>query len=74
MSTPGGERAKAFVEQILADHEWIGITSTKPDAYDRYLVDVFVPNENDRGQGILDRGLFLNRLLVDEGLAKRVDY
>ena len=74
MGTPQGERAKAYVDQILSGHEWIGITSTKPDAYDRYLVDVFVPNENDRDQAILDRGRFLNQMLVDEGLAKRVDY
>ena len=74
MGRPEGERAKAFAEQILRGHEWIGITSTKPDAYDRYLVDIFVPNENDRDQAILDHGLFLNQLLVNEGLAERVDY
>ena len=74
MDMPEGQRAKVCVEQILDGHEWIGITSTKPDAYDRYLVDVFVPNENDRDQDILDRGRFLNQLLVDEGWAKRVDY
>ncbi len=74
MGSPGGERSKTFVEKILDGHDWIGITSTKPDAYDRYLVDVFVPNEDDRDQGILDRGRFLNQMLVDEGLAMRVEY
>ena len=74
MGTTEGERAKTFVEQTLSGHDWIAITSTKPDAYDRYLVDVFVPNENDHGQQIADRGRFLNQMLLDEGLARRVDY
>ena len=74
LGSPDGERAKVFVEQALAINEWIGITTTKPDAYDRYLVDVFIPNNNDRDQVIIDRGRYLNKMLVDEGLAKRVDY
>lgn len=74
MPTKEGKRAKAFVETVLAEHKWIGITSTKPDAYDRYLVDVFIPNENDRDQRIVDHGRFLNQMLLDEGLARRVDY
>lgn len=43
-----------------------------PNAFDRYLVNVFVPNDND--QDILDHGRFLNQMLVDEGLATHVDY
>jgi endonuclease YncB( thermonuclease family) len=74
LGTPGGDSAKRFVEQTLSSHEWIAITSTKPDAYDRYLVDVFVPNAKDHGQQIVDRGRYLNQMLLDEGLAKRVDY
>jgi hypothetical protein len=71
--TGDGERAKTFVEAALEGLELIGIT-TKPDAYDRYIADIFIPNENDHGQQIVDRGRYLNQMLVDEGLARRVEY
>lgn len=74
LGTKAGKRAKAFVEIALADHAFVGITSTKPDAYDRYLVDVFIPNENDRGQDIIDHGRCLNQVLLEEGLAKPASY
>jgi len=74
LGTPDGNRAKVFVDYALADHNWIAITTTKPDAYDRYIADIFIPNENDHGQQIVDRGRYLNQMLVDEGLARRVEY
>ena len=74
LGTPAGERAKVFVEQATNEHDWIGVTSTKPDAYDRDLGDVFIPNAKDHGQQIVDRGQYLNQMLLDQGLARRVDY
>ena len=47
------------------------ITTTKVDLYDRYLTDVFVmPGEADLGRVARD-GRFVNRELVEEGLARR---
>tara|TARA_B100000700_G_scaffold278485_1_gene326640 strand:+ start:1082 stop:1186 length:105 start_codon:yes stop_codon:yes gene_type:complete len=34
---------------------------------------VFIPNETDRDQRIVDHGRFLNQMLLDEGLDTRVD-
>jgi endonuclease YncB( thermonuclease family) len=37
------ESAKAYVETLLAPGDEVTLCSTKPDKYDRYLADVFVP-------------------------------
>jgi endonuclease YncB( thermonuclease family) len=72
MDTPEGQRARRFVEGALRKCPVLAITTTKPDKYDRYLADVFyLPGENDVNV-VLEQGLFLNRELIEVGLAKRV--
>ena len=69
MTTRAGRRAKQFVGRILGFSEKAGaqpvevlITTTKvPDKWDRYLVDLYFEKDG--------REIYLNRLLLDEGLA-----
>ena len=62
----------------------VAVTTTRPDKYDRYLVDVFyderLTGEAQDGRGgdagsraaeVLRTGAFLNRRLVEEGFASR---
>jgi len=52
-----GVLAKRFVDKALKGSEYVTITTSKSDKFDRYLVDVFV------------KDTFLNQSLVDAGLA-----
>jgi len=57
IAAPEGKVAKRFVEGLLAEDKRITICTTKPDKYDRYLADVFLPLP---GQS----PLFLNNALL----------
>lgn len=72
MDTPDGQRARRFVEGALRKCPVLAITTTKPDKYDRYLADVFYLPEEKNADVVLETGLFLNRELIEAGLAKRV--
>lgn len=72
LDTPEGRRAKRFVEAALRNAPVLAVTTTKPDKYDRYLADIFYLADETDPQTVLDQGHFLNRTLIDAGLAKRV--
>ena len=72
MDTPEGQRARRFVEAALRKCSVLGITTTKPDKYDRYLADVFYLETESDAHVVLAQGTFLNRELIEVGLAKRV--
>ena len=55
--TPEGQTAKKFVEDALAGLDFIEITTTKPDKWDRYLSDIWIGEIN------------LNKQLLDYGYA-----
>jgi len=64
MNTPAGRAAKRYVERQLREVREVTIATTKPDKYDRYLADVFIPRpEEDGGE------LYLNNALLAEGHA-----
>lgn len=63
--TPEGKKAKAFIERELAQVPYIILTSSRSDKYDRYLADVWY------GEGEGEK--YLNGLLLDEGLAERME-
>ena len=72
MITPEGRHARAFVAEALSEVDFVGITTTKPDKYHRYLADVFyLPGCEDADQ-VVGEGRFLNRDLVEAGLAHRM--
>ena len=70
ISTPEGRRALQWVADRLAGV--VGVTTTKPDKYDRYLADVFYLEGTDEPEGVVREGRFLNGELLKKGLAKRL--
>jgi hypothetical protein len=65
MDTPEGKQAADFVRSRIKTADQIVLTSSKSDKYDRYLADIYFTDPN--GQEI-----FLNNLLLQEGLAVRM--
>lgn len=62
ISTPEGQKAKAFVKKLLTPGHEVLITTTKsPDKWDRYLTDLYFEKDG--------REIYLNRLLLDKGWA-----
>ena len=66
LSTAEGKAAKRFAESLFRPGTEVTISTTKPDKYDRYLADVFVPS--DAGEPV-----FLNNALLENGHAVRKD-
>jgi endonuclease YncB( thermonuclease family) len=66
MDTPAGKAAKRFTASLLAPATAVEIVTSKPDKYDRYLADVFIPD----GAGEFT---FLNNELLRSGHAVRKD-
>ncbi|MDP6037687.1 MAG: DUF1016 N-terminal domain-containing protein, partial [Candidatus Latescibacteria bacterium] len=71
LPTAEGVRARDFVVEALRGMSFVGVTTTKPDKYDRYLADIFYwVGEND-SDVVLAEGVFLNWALYEAGLASR---
>ena len=71
LGTAEGRRAKDFVTTALRDVSSVAVTTTKPDKYDRYLADVFFLSGAETTEVVFQEGTFLNRALLEAGLAKR---
>lgn len=71
LDTPEGKTAKAHVTALLAEADEVTVVTTKPDKYDRYLADVFVPRAGDGDDSGED--VFLNNALLAHGHAVRKD-
>ena len=70
LKSSAGLRAKDALTKMLGEVDVFMVTTTKIDLYDRYLADLFVlPGEIDLA-GIATEGQFVNRLLVERGLAR----
>jgi len=71
LSTLAGRTARTFVQEALGQVDFIVITTHRTDAYGRYLVDVrYLPGVAD-SEVVRRRGIYLNRQLLDERLARR---
>ena len=77
VATPEGRAAKRFTESIVRLGHEVLVNTTKPDKYDRYLADVFVPSEATGSAEATDTAgsseVFLNNLLLENGHAGRKD-
>lgn len=70
MDTAAGVRARDWLVKTTEEAGTFVVTTTKVDLYDRYLADLFVlPGEKDP-TSIAKEGRFVNRELVEEGLAR----
>lgn len=77
LDTMEGKRAKAFTQRVLAKAPYILMTSTRSDRrgavnteadnWDRYVADVWIPNGKQGKEQV-----YLNQLLLDEGVAVRM--
>ena len=65
-----GKLARTFVEDALAAVDFVVICSSARDLYGRYLADLFYLPGTDDPNEVLTEGIFLNRQLLDEGLAE----
>ena len=73
MSQEEGKIARQFVVGELKRADPIVLTTSRTDLYDRYVADVFyLPGEKDAAT-MLKCGTYLNRELLDVGLAQRFD-
>ena len=65
------QAARAFVQDALSQGTFVVLSTYKADAYGRYLADLrYLPGETDP-VAVRDRGVYLNRQLLDEHLATR---
>jgi endonuclease YncB( thermonuclease family) len=73
LGTPGGGRAKKFVEKLLPAGSTIVVKShkSKTDIHGRFVVDVFYRKGVEDAAEIIKDGEYLNQILLDEGLAVR---
>jgi endonuclease YncB( thermonuclease family) len=70
LKTAEGQRARKYLEKTLADVGEFVVTTQKVDLYDRYLADIFyLPGERDM-ERVAREGRYLNRELVEQGLAR----
>jgi endonuclease YncB( thermonuclease family) len=67
---PEGLKAKAFVEEKLPPGKQIVLNTYKVGKYGRYIADVFFHESSDDWREILDSGITLNQLLLEQGLAE----
>ena len=71
ITTKKGTEAFKFVSKELKGLPFIIIKSHGRDKYGRYLADIFYLKGEEDPQSVLNKGLFLNQRLLDEGLAER---
>ena len=70
LSTLAGRTARSFVEERLGQIDFAIISTHRTDAYGRYLADVrYLAGESDT-EVVRERGMCLNRQLLDERLAR----
>lgn len=68
--TRRGAAARAFVAQALSRVDVVAITTWLTEAYGRYLADLkYLPGEPDP-EAVLAEGTYLNRQLLQQGLAQ----
>ncbi len=70
IETAAGLRARDYLLNALSNSGDFVVTTTKVDLYDRYLADIFFLPENQELAVIARDGLFLNREMVRDGVAR----
>ncbi len=70
-TTNEGKKATARLKEILKDLPFVVIKTNKTDIYGRYVADVFLPEKNFSPQQTASDGIYLNQMLLDEGLVTR---
>ena len=71
---PEGLRAKQFAEETLAQCPAVVIQTYKLGKYGRYIADLWYLAGCDEPAEILEKGLCLNQVLLEQELAEKVEY
>ncbi len=71
LSTLAGRTARDFVREALAPAKFVIITTHRTDTYGRYLADVRYLADSGDPETVLTEGVYLNRQLLEEHMAKR---
>ena len=67
----GGKKATQGLEKILKDSPTFIVRTSSTDMYNRYLADIFLVDEKTKDlQEAADSGIYLNQLLLNQGLAE----
>ncbi len=69
LGTAAGDEAGRFVRSRLKKAARIVVRSSRSDKYDRYLADIFIPEDPDAPDPAQD--VYLNNLLIETGRAVR---
>ncbi|MBP9853743.1 MAG: thermonuclease family protein [Candidatus Omnitrophica bacterium] len=69
VGTKEGDEVKNFVRSLLKEASLIILRSSRSDKYDRYLADVFIPQDNTTNPM---NSIYLNNLLLEKGHARRL--
>lgn len=69
-----GMKAKEFVQMELGNAKTIGIKTYKIEKFGRYVADLFYSYNDIPVEEVFVTGMFLNRRLVEEGLAVEATY
>ena len=70
LSSVAGQRAKAYVEQVLDAVDFIIVATHRTDRYGRYLADVrYLPGTTEP-EVVLEEGRLLNQELLDRGVVR----
>ena len=74
IATNEGKKSSAALNKILKNISFLIIKTIKIDIYGRYVADIFFSENNQESdpQKIADGGIYLNQLLLDEGLVKKL--
>ena len=70
IETKKGIESFKFVSKALKNLPFIIIKSHGRDKYDRYLSDIFYLKGEEEPLVVLEKGVFLNQLLLDNKLAQ----
>ena len=68
VGTPAGDEARDFVRSHLKEAQMIVVRSSRSDKYDRYLADIFIPQD---GGPAPKTDIYLNNLLLETRRAVR---
>lgn len=71
IDTLEGKKSAKGLEKILSKIPFLVIKTMRVDMYSRYVADVFFSDKNESdAQKVADEGVYLNQLLLDEGLVE----
>lgn len=73
--TVGGKKSTKFLTNLLKNYSFLIIKTIKTDIYGRFVADVFLPQnaDVDDAQKVADEGIYLNQMLLDEGMVGILD-